>query len=132
LGNFISNGAIIEGGNGVTQTDNERYDIVVQAPDGRFLAVQIKTGWVNEGKIHFHGKSQHTNSQGNCYKKYDGDVDYFLVYTPELESLHWIGEHEFDTQIQLRVEEPDQIHETINWAEDYTFDTRWPPESECS
>lgn len=106
--------------------DNERYDIVVEAPGGRLLRVQIKTGWVQDGKIEFHGKSQHTNSDGNTYEKYENDVDYFFVYTPELEALHVVGEWEFDSSIRLRVEEPEQVHHTINWAEDYEFESRWP------
>lgn len=80
------------------------------------------------GKIDFHGKSQHTNSTGSTYQKYDGDVDYFLVYTPELDSLHMVGEHEFDTRIQLRVDDPGQTDSSINWADEYEFDDRWPLE----
>lgn len=107
--------------------DNERYDIVVAAPHGGLLRIQIKTGWLDDGVIEFHGKSQHTNSAGNTYTTYDGDVEYFIVFVPELESLYLVGEHEFQTSMRLRVEEPEQIHETINWAEDYGFDERWPP-----
>ena len=32
----------------------------------------------------------------------------------------------------LRVEEPKQVHETINWAENYEFDARWPPGESAS
>jgi len=94
-------------------SDNQRYDIVVQTPASDFLRIQIKTGRVQDGKIHFHGKSQHTNSTGNTYQTYDGDVDYFFVYTPELDSLHAVAEHEFDTCIRLRVDEPEQADSSI-------------------
>jgi len=107
-------------------SDNQRYDVVVQTPESRFLRMQIKTGRVRDGKIHFHGKSQHTNASGNTYQRYDGDVDYFLVYTPELDSLHAVGEHKFDSCIRLRVDEPKQADSSINWAEAYEFDERWP------
>lgn len=110
--------------------DNERYDAVVATPDDRMLRVQIKTGWVRDGRIEFHGKSQHTNSTGNTYTTYEGDVDYFIVYVPEFDSMYLIGEREFGTSMQLRVSEPEQSHETINWAEDFRFDTRWPPHSD--
>lgn len=108
--------------------DNERYDVIVTAPHGELFRVQIKTGWLNDGVIEFHGKSQHTNSGGNTYTTYDGDVEYFIVFVPELESLYLVGEQEFQTSMRLRVEEPDQIHETINWAAEYEFDKRWPPD----
>lgn len=108
--------------------DNERYDAVVATPGDRMLRVQIKTGWVREGRIEFHGKSQHTNSTGNTYSTYEGEVDYFIVYVPERESMYLIGEWEFGTEIQLRVSEPKQSHATINWAEDFLFDERWPPQ----
>jgi hypothetical protein len=107
-------------------SDNQRYDIIVETPAAELLRIQIKTGRLHDGKIDFHGKSQHTNSTGNTYQTYDGDVDYFLVYTPALDSLHAIGEHEFDTRIRLRVDEPEQADSSINWAEEYAFDDRWP------
>jgi len=108
--------------------DNERYDIIVATPDDRLLRVQIKTGWIRNGKIEFHGKSQHTNATGNTYTEYEGDVDYFVVYVPDLDSMYLIGESEFGTGMQLRVDEPEQSHETINWAEEYRFEERWPPQ----
>jgi hypothetical protein len=108
--------------------DNERYDVVAETPDGRLLKVQIKTGWMTDGKVRFHGKSQHTNASGNVYETYDGDVDFFLVYCHELERMYWIHEDEFRTQMSLRVEEPKQVKPSINWAEEYEFDATWPPE----
>ncbi|MEE6209746.1 group I intron-associated PD-(D/E)XK endonuclease [Salarchaeum sp. III] len=109
--------------------DNERYDAVVETPESEFLRVQIKTGWLADGVVQFHGKSQHTNSRGNTYKEYDGDVDYFAVYCHDLEELYWIGENEFETSLALRVEEPMVTQPSINWASTYEFDERWPPES---
>lgn len=108
--------------------DNERYDIVVETPGGALLRVQVKTGWLSGGKIEFHTRSQHTNSKGNTYKPYDGDIDYFLVYCHELETLHFIREDEFEESISLRVEEPEMENRRINWATDFEFDERWPPD----
>ncbi len=108
--------------------DNERYDVIVEQDSG-LLSVQIKTGWVADGKVQFKGKSSHTNSQGNVYEKYDGDVDFFIVYCHELESMYLIREDAFDSRMELRVEDPEQTDRTINWAEDYAFDANWPPEA---
>lgn len=108
--------------------DNQRYDIVIETEENDLLKVQIKTGWVADGTIEFHGKSQHTNASGNVYEKYDGDVDCFLVYCDEVGAVYLIDEDEFETSMSLRIADPEQVHETINWADEYEFDERWPPE----
>lgn len=107
--------------------DNERYDLVLENPGRRFLRAQVKTGWKDGGTINFRGYSLHTNSNGNVYKKYENDVDCFLVYSHHLEGLFLVWEDEFDLNMSLRYQEPDQDDPTINWAEDYEFDERWPP-----
>lgn len=108
--------------------DNERYDLILETQNGELLRVQVKTGWLSNGKVEFHAKSQHTNSTGNIYKAYDGDIDYFLVYCHELEALYFIGEDEFEGSISLRVEEPKMENRRINWASEFEFDERWPPD----
>ncbi len=107
--------------------DNERYDMVLETPDGKLRRAQVKTGWLTNGTIQFHAKSQHTNSTGNVYKYYD-DVDDFLVYAHELETLYLVPEDAFERSISLRVEEPAQADASINWASAYRFDERWPPD----
>lgn len=108
--------------------DNERYDLLVEAPDTRILRAQVKTGWTSDGIVNFRGYSQHTNSTGNVYKKYGTDVDCFLVYSHDYERLFLVWADEFDSNMSIRVEAPDQNHDTINWADEYAFDERWPPE----
>ena len=107
--------------------DNERYDFVVEADDGALYKAQVKTGWLSGGVVDFHGKSQHTNSRGNVYEDYNGDVDHFLVYVHELDALYLVPDDEFDWSISLRVDTPEQADASINWADDYAFDERWPP-----
>ena len=107
--------------------DNERYDFVIQTPDSRFLRAQVKTGWTANGVVNFRGYSQHTNSKGNVYKKYEGDVDCFLVYSHERDSLFFVWENELNLAMSIRVEQAEQNHESINWAAEFDFDERWPP-----
>lgn len=107
--------------------DNERYDLVLETPNSEFLRVQVKTGWLSDGKVEFHARSQHTNSTGNTYKSYDDDVDFFAVFCHELETLYLVREDEFKSSISLRVEEPKVENRRINWARDFEFDARWPP-----
>ncbi len=112
--------------------DNERYDAVVEAPGGQLYRLQIKTGWLSDGVIDFHGRSSHTNSQGNVYKPYDGDVDYFTIYCHELENLYLIPEERVGSSMALRVDPPKRPDPKINPAESYEFDRRWPPEESHS
>lgn len=108
--------------------DNERYDAVVEAPNGRLYKLQIKTGWLDDGVVNFHGRSSHTNSEGNVYKQYDGDVDYFTVYCHELESLYLVPEDQVGASMKLRVEPPKRPDPKINRAAAYRFNEMWPPE----
>jgi hypothetical protein len=109
--------------------DNGRYDLVLESPDGELVRVQVKTGWIADGKVQFHAKSQHTNAQGNTYQRYDGDIDCFVIFSYELETLYLIREDEFRRVITLRVEEPQVENRRINWAHEFEFDERWPPDS---
>jgi len=111
----------------IPPTDNERYDLLAGTGENDYYRIQIKTGWLADGVIHFQGVSSHTNSQGNMYKPYDDDVDYFIIYVPTVEELYLVGEHEFGRRITLRLDTPDTVHYNINWAEDFEFDRNWPP-----
>lgn len=108
--------------------DNERYDIIIETPEGRPVRIQIKTAHYRDGILEIRGLSQHTNSEGNQYKRYRGDVDYFIGYNNELENIYLLSEEMVRSRISLRVDEPEQIHGNINWAEEYEFDELWPPE----
>lgn len=107
--------------------DNERYDLVIETPDTRFLRAQVKTGWSHDGVIEFRGYSKHTNGSGNVQKSYDGDIDCFLVYSHDHEELFFVREAEVGANMSLRTETPKQNQPSINWASEYTFDERWPP-----
>lgn len=110
--------------------DNERYDIVLEAPGGRLLRGQVKTGWTRDAAVQFKGYSQHTNSEGNTYKPYTDGIDCFLVYSHEFERLFLVWVDEIGANMRIRVTEPDHRHHTTNWADDYAFDQRWPPTGE--
>jgi Holliday junction resolvase len=108
--------------------DNERYDVVAETPGGVLLKLQVKTGRFERGTVVFDGVSMHTNSRGNVYKPYDGDVDYFAIYCHELEELYLVSEQRVGSSMTLRVESPEQPDPKINPAEEYQFDRRWPPD----
>lgn len=107
--------------------DNERYDLVLETPEGRMLRAQVKTGWNQGGSVVFKGYSLHTNSAGNQHKRYTDGIDCFLVFSHDFDRLFLVWVDEIGSNMTLRVEEPDQRHATTNWAEDYELDERWPP-----
>lgn len=107
--------------------DNERYDLVVESPDGRMLRAQVKTGWTRDSAVLFKGYNQHTNSSGNTYKPYTDTIDSFLVYSHDYGRLFLIWVDEVWATMAIRIEESDQRHESTNWADEYAFDERWPP-----
>jgi len=108
--------------------DNERYDLLAEDDGGEIWRLQVKTGHFDGEKVVFRGYSMHTNSQGHVRKEYDGDVNYFVVYCDEVDGLYLVPESEVGSHMSLRVNEAEQDHRTINWAADYAFDERWPPE----
>lgn len=109
--------------------DNERYDVVLEKPDGGLLRGQVKTGRLKEGVVRFKGVSQHTNSSGHVYKEYGDDVDCFLVYCDETEETYFVDSEEVGTSMHLRIDSPTQKTDQINWADDYQLDQQWPPDS---
>jgi hypothetical protein len=109
--------------------DNERYDAIIESPSGELFRTQIKTGWMEDGSVRFHAKTQHTNSTGNVYKEYGENIDFFLVHSPHTEKVYLIGEDEFDASISLRVKETERLSQRTNWAAEYEFEKRWPLES---
>lgn len=109
--------------------DNERYDLVVETPAGRHLRAQVKTGWLQDGVVTFKGQSEHTNAEGNTYKPYNDGIDCFLVYAHEIDQMFLVWEAEVGANMSIRVSEPDQRHESTNWAAEYRFDEQWPPDT---
>ncbi|WP_123624333.1 group I intron-associated PD-(D/E)XK endonuclease [Halorubrum sp. CSM-61] len=107
--------------------DNERYDLVLETPDGGLLRAQVKTGRLKEGVVRFKGVSQHTNSSGHVYKQYGDDVDCFLVHCDETGETYLVDSGEVGTSMHLRVDPPTQKTNQINWAGDYRLDQQWPP-----
>lgn len=108
--------------------DNERYDTVLEKPDGGLLRGQIKTGRLKQGVVRFKGVSQHTNSSGHVHEEYGNDVDCFLVYCSETGETYFIDSEEVGSSMHLRVDSPTQETSQINWADDYQLDQQWPPD----
>ena len=66
---------------------NHRYDLVLDV-DGRFVRVQCKTGRLRNGCVVFQARSVRANRTGWFGRAYEGEVDLFVVYCPELARLY--------------------------------------------
>lgn len=104
--------------------DKERYDLVIHVPSpthshGFFFTVQCKTGRLRNGYIEFHCYS--IGSRSNIKKGYHGQVHFFGVYCPELNTTYMIPvERCGGTTKTLRIEPPKNNQVSgIDWAKDY-------------
>jgi hypothetical protein len=75
--------ALLEEGLRVLQPvgDDHPYDLVVHAPDGRFVRVQVKHGRVRRGCVVSNACS---TDHGHGRKSYAGRADVLAIYAPEL------------------------------------------------
>lgn len=108
--------------------DSSRYDLVIEEAEGRFLRVQVKTAWVeggNQGYIKFATASLRSRSMNGhvAYSRagYQGQVDYFAVYSHELRKVYLLPVDEVSqTCMHLRLApSKNQQERGIHWAADY-------------
>jgi hypothetical protein len=95
------------------------YDLVMEEA-GRFVRIQVKTGWLKNGVVAFKACSQ---PRGQTRRTYKGLADVFAVYSPELDAVYLVpveGLPEGRTDARLRVEPPrNSQRKRIVWAEPF-------------
>jgi hypothetical protein len=104
---------------------NHRYDLVLDC-DGRFLRAQCKTGRLRRGAVIFHTRSIRTNTRETQFRGYKGEVDLFLVFSPETERVYAVPIEDLAaTQGSLRVA-PTENNQSkgVVWAADYELPPR--------
>lgn len=98
--------------------ENHRYDIVID--DGSTLSrVQVKTGRLRKGAILFNAYSSHFH-RGGSLRPYAGEVEYFAVYCPDVQSVYLVPAEESGISGSLRVEQTKNGQwKKIRWADRY-------------
>lgn len=99
--------------------DHYRYDLVTEK-NNKFTRIQVKTGRYKNGAVAFWTCSQ--NRTGKKWRKsYEGDIDLFGVYCPELNTCYLVPVNDVGaTQAYLRVDPPkNNIKNKIRLAEKY-------------
>ncbi|MXR41739.1 hypothetical protein GRX01_10375 [Halobaculum sp. WSA2] len=99
--------------------NEEQYDLLLETNDGKRYRTAVERGTVTEGRIRFDPK---------CQLPGPDTIDLIVVHLDSPDSLFLVRRDEYDTALSLRVETPDRWNSMINWAEDYEFDARWPPD----
>jgi PD-(D/E)XK endonuclease len=108
--------------------DSSRYDLVIEDAEGRFWRVQVKTAWIeggDQGYIKFATTSLRSRSTNGrvAYSRagYQGQVDYFAVYSHELRKVYLLPVNEVSqTRMHLRLAPSKNKQERgVHWAADY-------------
>ena len=101
--------------------NNQRYDLLLD--DGQtVLRAQCKTGWLDAGAITFAVSSK--NGFTGKRTHYKGQVDVFLVYSPDLNKVYKVPVSLApESQMRLRVDQPKLRgnKSTVHWAKDFEF-----------
>jgi len=102
--------------------ENHRYDLVIDNGSG-FYRVQVKTGRLRKGTIWFNCYSSHSHRNGPSCRAYFGEVEYFGVYCPDVESVYLVPIEEVRVNGSLRVEQPrNGQRKKMRWASDYLLE----------
>ncbi len=106
--------------------ENQRYDLVIEEDDGRFVRVQCKTGRLRRGTVRFNACSftyHHPDNRGTrpYMHNYRGAADLFGVYCPETDAVYLVPVDEIGVRRgSLRVEAArNNQAKKIRWARDF-------------
>ncbi len=109
--------------------ENQRYDLVIEDAERNFWRVQCKTAWMekrgNGEVVKFATASCHYHYRSSKYnygrQGYQGQVDYFAVYSPDLDKVYLIPiDHAGTSDMSLRLTMPrGRNQHGINLAENY-------------
>jgi len=98
-------------------SDDCRYDLVLDKGE-RLEKVQVKKSRWKNGSIEFNTASVHFNTEGSERRDYEGDIDCFMVYSPETGQVYRVNiEDAPSTEMRLRVKNCNQPH--VNDSENY-------------
>jgi hypothetical protein len=109
------------------------YDLVIEE-DGSFFRVQCKTGRLFRGAVAFRPHRLRAAKRETGWIRrvtnYKGDVDFFGVFCPEIESVYLVPIGVVNTSMScfLRLTPPKNGQKKgIRWAEDYLVVPQYNP-----
>jgi PD-(D/E)XK endonuclease len=107
---------------------NHRYDFAIDLGD-RFLRLQCKTARLLGGRILFNAQSIRSNTQRVYLRSYFGEIDYFAVYSPDIDRVYAVPVDEAGRcSGSLRVEPTaNGQSKGVRWADDYLLERQLSP-----
>ena len=99
--------------------DNTRYDLAVDSGD-RLIKLQCKTASLRKNGVLAFNTSSITTKNGKQTKNYytPNEIDYFMVYSPDLDKVYLIPFGECKGTLRV---EGENNNKNIKWAKDYEF-----------
>lgn len=99
--------------------DSQRYDLVLDR-NRQFFRIQCKNGRVRNGCIRFNSSSTEWY-KGHRRKNYEGQIDYFGVYCPELDKTYLVPVNVVGkTQGVLRINQTkNRQTKYVRWSYEY-------------
>ena len=99
---------------------NTRYDLVVDF-GGRFARIQCKTGRIVRGAVEFNTVSVRTNTRRSFIRGYEGEVDFFGVYCPAIDTVYLVPIEDCPKSRGILRVEPCRNGQAqrVRWARDY-------------
>jgi PD-(D/E)XK endonuclease len=104
--------------------DHTRYDMVIEDANGQFWRLQCKTAWLSDGgstlqfrpcSMHYHYTPEHGK------KDYRGQADYFVVYSPDLDTVYLFPVDQVGVSlVSLRLApSKNNQSKSVRWASEY-------------
>ena len=104
------------------ETEDTRIDLIVASENG-LERIQVKKGRIEDGSIVFQCSSRQSNANKDVRKDYHGEIDYFIVYSEENDSMYKVPVEETGkTSMRLRIEDVSRETSRINWASEYRIE----------
>ncbi|TKX70337.1 hypothetical protein EXE40_09460 [Halorubrum sp. GN11GM_10-3_MGM] len=104
------------------ETDGYTAEVPSDCDDGRTiiatreeseLRLRAESAWLENGLLRFNVTAP---------------ADLYVIEHPEESEIYMIPDDAFESSISLRVEPPEKSSPRINYAEDFLFEKRWPPQ----
>ena len=94
---------------------------VIEDADGQFWRIQCKTGWIENGAIHFDTANHNVTGTKRNWRHYRGQCAYFAVYCADLGQVYLVPVDQVGkTRAHLRIEPTKNNQEkNVRWAKDY-------------
>lgn len=109
--------------------ENTRYDLLID--DGRAISrVQVKTGRLRHGAVEWNCCSTHGHRRGPSFRSYVGQVDFFGIYCPQLQSAYLVPIDKTSRRSSSLRVVPTKNRQTrrVRWASDFLIASEPIPE----